>query len=90
MRNFRFWVPVIVGVLLTPVSYYFVTLSASISGALGHAEASMVAMILFYPAPFFFMILLAGTSTSDAFLSDQFTAGILWSCFTVSALRLRY
>jgi hypothetical protein len=69
MRSIRFWTPAIIGALLTPICFYLITSSASDSDASGHAGAGMVAMILFYPLPFFFMILLAGTSTGDAFLS---------------------
>jgi hypothetical protein len=69
MRNIRFWIPVIIGALLTPVCLYLFAQSAGGSGASGHAGAGMVAMLLFYPLPLFSMMLFAGGPSSDAFLS---------------------
>jgi hypothetical protein len=69
MRNTRFWIPAIIGVLLTPVCLYLIATSARGSGASGHAGAGMGAMLLFYPLPVFSMMLFAGGPSSDAFLS---------------------
>ena len=69
MRNIRFWIPAIIGALLTPVCLYLIVMSARGSGASGHAGAGMGAMLLFYPVPVFSMMLFAGEPSSDAFLS---------------------
>jgi len=69
MRNIRFWIPAIIGALLTPVCLYLIVMSARGSGASGHAGAGMIAMLLFYPLPVFSMMLFAGGPSSDAFLS---------------------
>ena len=68
MKNIRFWIPVIIGVSLTPVCLYLIGTSVGYSGASDHAGAGMGAMLLFYPLPVFFMMLFAGAS-GDAFLS---------------------
>jgi hypothetical protein len=69
MRNIRFWIPVIIGAVATPVCWYLIGVSAVGSGASGHAGAGMVALLLFYPSPSFSRMLLAGGLSSDAFLS---------------------
>lgn len=69
MRNIRFWIPVIIGALLTPLCWYLIVASAVGSGASGHAGAGMVAMMVFYPMPVLFLMLFAGGPSSDAFLS---------------------
>ena len=69
MRNIRFWIPAIIGALLTPVCLYLIAMSARGSGASGHAGAGMVAIVLFYPVPVFSMMLFAEGPSSDAFLS---------------------
>lgn len=69
MRHVRFWIPAIIGALLTPVCLYLIATSAGGSGASGHAGAGMGAMLLFYPIPVFSMMLLAAGSSGDAFLS---------------------
>jgi hypothetical protein len=68
MRSIRFWIPVIIGALLTSIFFHFIDSSGG-SGASGHAGAGMVAMLLFYPLPVFCVILLGGGSAGDAFLS---------------------
>jgi len=81
MRNIRFWIPAIIGALLTPVCLYLIAMSAHGSGASGHAGAGMVPMLLFYPLPSFSMMFFAGGPSSDAFLalviSRLATAGML-------------
>lgn len=69
MKNIRFWIPLIIGVVLTPVCLYLIGTSAGYSGASGHAGAGMGAMLLFYPLPLFSMMLFAGGTSGDAFLS---------------------
>jgi hypothetical protein len=69
MRNIRFWIPVIIGALLTPACLYLIAKSAGGSGASGHAGAGMGAILLFYPLPVFSMMLFAGGPSSDALLS---------------------
>jgi len=69
MRTIRFWIPVVVGALLTPVCFYLIARSAADSGASGHAGAGMGAMLLFYPLPFLSMIFFTERPTGDAFLS---------------------
>ena len=49
MNKIRFWIPCLIGVLITPVFFYASTLSGS--GAASHAGAGFQ-MILFYPIPF--------------------------------------
>ena len=68
MRKMRFWIPVIIGVLVTPISWYLISASVG-SGPSSHAGAGMVAILLFYPLPMFLMMLFQGGPTSDAFLS---------------------
>jgi hypothetical protein len=70
MRNIRFWIPVIVGALLTPISLYSIYASANASEASGHAGTGMGAILLFYPLPMFFRILLQGTASGDAFVAQ--------------------
>jgi hypothetical protein len=70
MRTIRFWVPAIVGALLTPICLYLIASSGSSSaGAAGHAGAGLGAMLLFYPLPVFLMMVFAGNPSGDAFLS---------------------
>jgi hypothetical protein len=69
MRNIRFWIPVIIGALLTPISWYLIVASAVGSGASSHAGAGMVAMVVLYPIPVFFLMLFSGGPSSDAFVS---------------------
>jgi hypothetical protein len=68
MRSIRFWIPVIIGALLTPIFFHFVDASGG-SGASSHAGAGVVSMLLFYPVPVFCVILSGGGSAGDAFLS---------------------
>lgn len=65
MKSIRFWIPVIIGVLLTPVCLYVIFASAG-SSASGHAGAGMLALLLFYPLPSFSRMLLAGGTSGDA------------------------
>jgi hypothetical protein len=64
MKNIRFWIPAIIGALVTPVCLYFIGASASGSGAAGHAGAGMGAMLLFYPLPSL-VSMLSGEGTRD-------------------------
>lgn len=66
MRNIRFWIPVIIGAVATPVCWYLIGVSAVGSGASGHAGAGMVALLLFYPLPSISRMLIAGGPSSDA------------------------
>ena len=69
MRNIRFWIPVIIGALVTPIFLYLIYASAS-SGTSSHAGAGMGAILLFYPLPMFFMVLSDGGPSADAFLTQ--------------------
>ena len=53
MNKIRFWIPFLIGVLITPVFFYASTLSDS--SAASHAGAGFQ-MILFYPIPFLLAI----------------------------------
>ena len=53
MNKIRFWIPCIIGVLITPIFFYASTLSGS--SAASHAGAGFQ-MILFYPIPFLLAI----------------------------------
>ena len=63
MKDSRFWIPAIVGVLVTLLILYLAPLGTD------HAGAGMGVMLIFYPLPLFAMMLLAGGASSDAFLS---------------------
>ena len=63
MKNFRFWVPSIIGVLVTLFSLYLATLGTD------HAGAGLGVMLVFYPLPAFAAMLLAGGPSGDPFLS---------------------
>src|SRR3954463_12663659 len=65
MRNIRFWVPAIIGAVVTIVSLYLATTGAD------HAGAGLGAMLLFYPVPLFTMMIFAGGHSADAFLSQS-------------------
>lgn len=65
MKDFRFWIPAIVGVLVTLLSRYLVSLG---TGPAGHAGAGMGIMLIFYPLPSLVMMLLTGGASGDAFL----------------------
>ena len=71
MRNFRFWVPTIIGALATPVCFYLVfDMGSGHATASGHAGAGMGALLIFYPLPLFVMMLSAAGPSRDAFLSQ--------------------
>lgn len=53
MNKFRFWIPCLVGVLITPVFFYASTLSGG--GAASHAGAGFQ-IFVFYPIPFLLAI----------------------------------
>ncbi len=57
MNKIRFWIPLIVGVLLTPVFFYASTLSDH--SAASHAGGGFQ-MIFFYPVPFLLAMVLTG------------------------------
>ena len=64
MRNIRFWIPAIVGALITPLCLY----AALVSTGAGHGGYG--AMLLLYPVPTFILVLFAGVAPDDAFLSQ--------------------
>jgi hypothetical protein len=64
MRNIRFWIPAIIGALVTAISFYVATTGTD------HAGAGLGAFLLFYPAPLFIMMLFGGSPSSDAFVSQ--------------------
>jgi hypothetical protein len=64
MRNIRFWIPTIVGTLLTPFSL----LAALVSTGAGHG--SYGAMLVLYPLPALILVLFASVAPSDAFLAQ--------------------
>ena len=66
MNKIRFWIPSIIGVLLTPIFFYAATLSGG--GAASHAGAGFQ-LILFYPIPLLLAIV-GASSTDDAFLTQ--------------------
>ena len=70
MKTLRFWIPVIIGALWTPVCLLLIGASASESGASGHAGAGLGATLLFYPIPAALMMLFSGASPENAFLSQ--------------------
>lgn len=69
MKNIRFWIPVIIGALVTPVCLCLIGASASDSGGSGHAGAGMGGMLLFYPLPSLVSMLSAGATSDHTFLS---------------------
>jgi hypothetical protein len=64
MRNFRFWLPTIVGILITPVLLFM----AAVSTGAGHG--SYAAAIVLYPLSIVIMVLFAGVAPSDAFATQ--------------------
>jgi hypothetical protein len=65
MRNLRFWLPTIIGALLTPV---FLFAAAASTGA-GHG--SYAAALVLYPVSMMIMVSFAGVAHSDAFTSQS-------------------
>ena len=61
MRNLRFWIPPIIGVLVTPVFVF----AALVSTGAGHG--SYAAAIVLYPASILILALFAGVRPTDAF-----------------------
>ena len=66
MNKIRFWIPSIIGVLLTPIFFYASTLSGG--GAASHAGAGFQA-IFFYPLPILLAVV-GASSMGDAFLQQ--------------------
>lgn len=64
MRNFRFWLPTIVGTLITPVLLF----AAAVSTGAGHG--SYAAAIVLYPLSIVTMVLFAGVAPGDAFATQ--------------------
>ena len=64
MRHIRFWIPTIVGALITPPSLY----AALVSTGAGHGGYG--AMLILYPVPTLTLLLFAGVAPGDAFLSQ--------------------
>jgi hypothetical protein len=64
MRNLRFWIPPLIGVLVTPFSLF----AAMASSGAGHG--SYAAAMVLYPLSFLMLVLFAGARTTDAF-ADQ-------------------
>jgi hypothetical protein len=63
MRNFRFWIPTIVGIAITPICIFLTSISA------GAGHGGYGALFVFYPVPTFTLLLFAGVSPNDAFLA---------------------
>jgi heme/copper-type cytochrome/quinol oxidase subunit 4 len=66
MNKIRFWVPSIIGVLLTPIFFYASTLTSR--GAASHAGGGFQA-ICFYPLPILLAVVVS-SSMDDAFLQQ--------------------
>lgn len=64
MRNFRFWLPAIVGTVITPVLLFV----AAVSTGAGHG--SYAAAVVLYPLSMVILVLFAGVSPSDAFAAQ--------------------
>ena len=64
MRKFRFWLPTIVGTLITPVLLF----TAAVSTGAGHG--SYAAAIVLYPLSIVIMVLFAGIAPGDAFATQ--------------------
>ena len=60
MRNLRFWIPPIIGVVLTPLCFF----AALVSTGAGHG--SYGAMFLLYPVPSAILLLFAGLARDDS------------------------
>jgi hypothetical protein len=60
MRNFRFWIPSVVGALLTPILFF----AALDSTGAGHG--SYAAALVLYPLSMLILISLAGVAPTDA------------------------
>jgi hypothetical protein len=78
MSKIKFWIPTIVGALLTPIFFYAVTLSGKGPGS--HAGAGMQA-IFFYPLPI--LLAFAGVALTGAFLKQVVVA----ICIGIAALQ---
>ncbi|MFS8085614.1 MAG: hypothetical protein ACMG6H_08290 [Acidobacteriota bacterium] len=64
MRNFRFWVPAILGALITQVLLF----AAAVSMGAGHG--SYGAAIVLYPFSVVILVLFAGVAPGDAFAAQ--------------------
>jgi hypothetical protein len=73
MRNIRFWIPALIGALLTFGSYFIVILADG-SGHSAHAGAGMVVILVLYPLPSLFAMVFATGPSGDAFLSQVISA----------------
>lgn len=67
MKKIGFWIPCIVGALITPLFFYASTLSGG--GAASHAGAGFQ-MILFYPIPFLPAIFLMGLVNNPSLINQ--------------------
>lgn len=61
MRSFRFWIPSIIGALITPIAVF----AALASTGAGHG--SYAAATVFYPMSLLILVLFAGARPTDAF-----------------------
>jgi vacuolar-type H+-ATPase subunit I/STV1 len=66
MNNLRFWIPSIIGVVLTPIFFYASTLSGG--GAASHAGGGFQA-IFFYPLPILLAVV-GSSAMNDTFLQQ--------------------
>jgi Mn2+/Fe2+ NRAMP family transporter len=64
MRNIRFWIPSIIGALITPLCLY----ASLVSAGAGHG--SYGPLLILYPGPTFVTVFFAGIAPDDAFLSQ--------------------
>ncbi|HYW69386.1 MAG TPA: hypothetical protein VE961_00030 [Pyrinomonadaceae bacterium] len=76
MRNFRFWLPTLIGALITPLLLLF----AAISTGGGHGGYG--AALVLYPLPLLILVLslFAGVARSDAFTAkavDTISLGVI-------------
>jgi len=63
MRSIRFWIPAIIGAMVTAVFLFLPPTGGD------HAGAGLGEMLLLYPVPLFTRMIFAGNPLSDAFLS---------------------
>lgn len=64
MRNFRFWIPPIIGLLVTPPFLF----AALVSTGAGHG--SYAAALVLYPVSMLILVLFAGVGPTDAFAAQ--------------------
>ena len=80
MKNFRFWIPVIIGMLATPI---FLGVALISTGA-GHG--SYLSTLIFYPLPLF-LLFLQPVNIDDAFLKAILDNGIIAVAFGLAILQ---